>query len=99
MVKNEDKQKGLILVDGFTVRFANGDPIPVDPNLFIRKCIKKHLLSSVAVILMSDPDLELAEFLDREPNTRYNQNILPKTILKRLQVGLPRREQLQPEVA
>jgi len=98
MVKNEDEQKGLILVDGFTVRFANGDPIPMDPNLSIRECVKKHLLSSVTVMLMSDPDPELAEFLDREPNTGYNQDILPKTILKRLQVSTPRREQLQPEV-
>jgi len=29
---------------------------------------------------MSNPDLELAKFLDRESNTGYNQNILPKTI-------------------
>jgi len=83
IVKNENKQKGLILVDGFTVRFVNGDLILTDPNLSIRECIKKYLLSSVAVMLMSDPDLELAEFLDREPDTRYNQDILPKTILKR----------------
>jgi len=33
LIKSEDKQKGLILMDNFTVRFANGDPIPVDPNL------------------------------------------------------------------
>jgi len=99
MVKNEDEQKGLILVDSFTVRFANGDPILMDPNLSIRECVKKHLLSSVAVMLMSDPDLELAEFLDREPDTRYNQDILPKTILKRPQVSTPRREQPPSEVA
>jgi len=99
IVKNKDEQKGLILVDSFTIRFANGDPIPTDPNLSIRECIKKHLPSSVAVMLMSDLDPELAEFLDREPDTRYNQNILPKTILKRLQVSPPRREQLQLEVA
>ena len=47
MVKNENEQKGLILVDGFTIRFANGDPIPTDPNLSIRECVKKHLPSSV----------------------------------------------------
>jgi len=99
MVKNEDKQKGLILVDGFTIRFANGDPIPTDPNLSIRECVKKHLPSSVAVILMSDPDPELAEFLDREPDTGYNQDKLPKTILKRPQVGTLRREQSPSEVA
>jgi len=92
MVKNEDKQKKLILVDSFTVKFANGDPILTDPNLSIRKYVKKHLPSSVVVMLISNQDLELAEFLDREPNTGYNQNKIPKTILKRLQVGPPRKE-------
>ena len=47
---------------------------------------------------MSDPDPELAEFLDREPDTGYNQDVLPKTILKRPQVGTPRREQPPSEV-
>jgi len=84
MVKNKDEQKGLILVDGFTVRFANGEPIPMDSNLSIREYVKKHLPSSVVVMLMSDLDPDLAEFLNKEPNTRYNQNILPKPILKRL---------------
>jgi len=50
-------------------------------------------------MLMSDPDPELAEFLDREPDTGYNQDVLPKTILKRPQVGTPRREQPPLEVA
>jgi len=82
----------LILVDSFTVRFANRELIPMDPNLSIRECVKKHLPSSVVAIPMSDPDPELAEFLDREPDTRYNQNILPKTILKRPQAGTSRKE-------
>jgi len=99
MVKNKDEQKGLILVDSFTIRFANGNPISMDPNLFIRECVKKHLLSSVVVILISNPDPELVEFLDREPDTRYNQNVLPKTILKRPQVNLSRKEQQKLEVA
>jgi len=99
MLKNEDEKKGLILVDGFIVRFANRNPIPTDPNLSIRECVKKHLLSSMAIMLMSDLDPELAEFLDREPDTGYNQDKLPKTILKRPQVGTPRREQLPLEVA
>jgi len=64
MVKAEDKQKGLILVDGFAVRFTNGEPIPTDPNMSIWDCVKKHLLSSVAVMLMEDPDPELSKFLD-----------------------------------
>ena len=98
MVKNENKQKGVILVDGFTVRFTNGDPIPMDPNLSIRECVKKHLLSLVVVMLISDPDPELVEFLDREPDIGYNQSILSKTILKGLQASPFKREQLQPEV-
>jgi len=72
MVKNEDEQKGFILVDGFTIRFANGDPIPTDPNLSIRECVKKYLPSAMTIMLMSDPDPELAEFLDRESDTGYN---------------------------
>jgi len=60
MAKNKDKQKELISVDGFTVRFANREPILIGPNLFIRKCIKKHLPLSVAVMLMSNPDPDLA---------------------------------------
>ena len=51
MVKNEDEQKRLILVDSFTVRFANRDPIPIDPNLSIRECVKKHLPSSVVILI------------------------------------------------
>jgi len=93
MIKNKDEQKGLILVNSFTIRFANGDLILMDPNLSIRECVKKHLPSLVAVMLISNPDPELAEFLDREPNTGYNQNILPKTILKRLQVSPSRKKQ------
>ena len=64
IVEVEDEQKGLILVDGFAVRFANGEPILTDPNMSIRDCIKKNLPSSVAVMLMGDPDPELSEFLD-----------------------------------
>jgi len=64
IVEVEDEQKGLILVDGFAVRFANGEPILTDPNMSIRYCIKKNLPSSVAVMLMGDPDPELSEFLD-----------------------------------
>jgi len=55
MVKIEDEQKGLILVDGFTVRFANGEPILTNPNMSIRDCVKKHLPSSVVVMLMGNP--------------------------------------------
>jgi len=60
------------LVDGFTVRFANGELISTDPNLSIRECVKNHLLLSVAVMLISNLDPDLAEFLDRKHDTRYN---------------------------
>jgi len=87
MVKTEDEQKELILVDGFTVRFANGEPIPTDPNISIQDCVKKHLPLSVAVMLMGDLDPELSEFLDCKPDTGYNNysnnnNSMPRTILK-----------------
>jgi len=103
MVKVEDEQKGLILVDGFAVRLANGEPIPTDPNMSIWDCVKKHLLSSIAVMLIGDPDPELSEFLDQEPDTGYNNynnnnnnnnnNNMPRTILKRLAMGASRAEQ------
>jgi len=105
MVKVENEQKGLILVDGFTVRFTNGEPIPTDPNVSIRDCVKKHLLSSVAVMLMGDPDPELSEFLDREPDMGYNHynnnnnNNMPRTILKRPAMGASRAEQTPSEVS
>jgi len=84
MVKTEDKQKELILVDRFTVRFTNGEPILTDPSIFIWDCVKKHLPSSVAVMLIADPDTELSEFLDRKLDTGYNNdnNNMPRTILK-----------------
>jgi len=98
LVKDKNKQKGLILVDGFTVRFANRDLISTDPNLSIRDCVKKHLLLLAVVMLISDPDPDLAKFLNKEPDTGYVYNIVPKTILKRLQVSSLRMKQPQLEV-
>jgi len=49
--KTEDKRKGLILVDKFTVRFANRKPIPIEHNMSIKDCIRKYLLSSIAVMM------------------------------------------------
>ena len=99
----ENEQKGLILVDGFTVRFANGEPILTDPNMSIRDCVKKHLPSSVAVMLMGDLDPELSEFLDHELDTGYNNNnnnnnSMPRTILKGPAMGVSRSEQTPSEV-
>ena len=68
-------------------------------------CVKKHLPLSVAVMLMGDPDLELSEFLDREPDTGYNyynnnnNNNMPRTILKRPAMGASRAEQTPLEVS
>ena len=71
----------------------------------IRDCIKKHLPSSVAVMLMGDLDPELSEFLDREPDMGYNNynnnnnNNRPRTILKRPTMGTSRAEQMLSEVS
>jgi len=56
--KTEDKKKGLILVDKFKVRFANGEPIPIEHNMSIKDCVRKHLPSSIAVMMWGDLELE-----------------------------------------
>jgi len=67
--KTEDERKGLILVDKFTVRFANGEPIPTEHNMFIKDCVRKYLLSSIAVMMWGDPELETCSVWDQEPDT------------------------------
>ena len=56
--KTDDEKKGLILVDKFMVRFANREPIPMEHNMSIKDCIRKHLPSSIAVMMWRDPELE-----------------------------------------
>jgi len=56
--KTEDEKKGLILVDKFMVRFANGEPIPMEHNMSIKDCIRKHLSLSIVVMMWGDPELE-----------------------------------------
>jgi len=51
--KAKDEKKGLILVDKFIVRFANGKPIPIEHNMFIKDYVRKYLLLSIAVIVMT----------------------------------------------
>jgi len=51
LAKTEDERKGLILVDKFTIRFANGEPIPTEHNMSIKDCVRKYLPSSIAVIM------------------------------------------------
>jgi len=70
LAKTEDKRKGLILVDKFTVRFANGKPIPTEHNMSIKDCVRKYLPSFIAVMMWGDPELETCSVWDQEPNTR-----------------------------
>jgi len=64
--KTEDKKKGLILVDKFTVRFTNREPIPIEHNMSIKDCVRKYLPSSIAVIMWEDPELETCSIWDQE---------------------------------
>jgi len=67
--KTEDEKKELILVDKFMVRFANGEPIPMEHNMSIKNCVRKHLLSSIAVMMWGNPELETYSVWDQEPDT------------------------------
>ena len=49
--KTKDEKKGLILVDKFTVRFTNGEPISMEHNMSIKDCIRKHLSLLIVVII------------------------------------------------
>jgi len=49
--KTKNEKKGLILVDKFMVRFANGELIPIEHNMSIKDCVRKHLLSLIAVMM------------------------------------------------
>jgi len=62
--KTEDEKKELILVDKFTVRFVNGKPIPMEHNMSIKDCVRKHLPSSIAVMMWEDPELETCSVWD-----------------------------------
>jgi len=66
--KTEDEKKGLILVDKFMVRFANGEPIPMEHNMSIKDCIRKYLPLSIAVMMWGDPELETCSIWNQEPN-------------------------------
>ena len=67
--KTEDKKKGLILVDKFTVRFANREPILTEHNMSIKDCARKYLPSSIAVMMWGDPELDTCSVWDQEPDT------------------------------
>ena len=51
LAKTKDGKKGLILVNKFTVRFANRKPIPTEYNISIKDYVRKYLLFSIAVII------------------------------------------------
>lgn len=78
----------MILVDSFTIRFANRNLISTDPNLLIREYIKKHLLSLVAVMLIGNPDPELVEFLDRKIEQLLPEMVQLRNKVKNLEVML-----------
>jgi len=69
LAKTKDERKGLILVDKFTIRFANREPIPTEHNMSIKDCIRKYLPSSIAVMMWGDPELETCSVWDQEPDT------------------------------
>jgi len=68
--KTEDEKKGLILVDKFMVRFANEKPILMEHNMSIKDCIRKHLPSSIAVMMWEDLELETCSIWNQEPDTK-----------------------------
>jgi len=92
--KTEDEKKGLILVDKFMVRFANGEPIPMEHNMSIKDCVRKHLPSSIAVMMWGDPGLETCSVWDQEPDTG---EIMVLSQLVRRQMEAPSREHGQLE--
>jgi len=67
--KTEDEKKRLILVDKFTVRFTNRELIPMEHNMSIKDCVRKHLPLSIAVMIWEDSELETCSIWDQEPDT------------------------------
>jgi len=67
--KTEDEKKGLILVDKFTVRFVNGEPIPMEHNMSIKDCVRKYLPSSIVGMMWGNPELEICSVWDQKPDT------------------------------
>ena len=87
--KTEDKKKGLILVDKFTVRFANGEPIPMEHNMSIKDCVRKHLPLLIAVMMWGDLELETCSVWDQELDTG---GVIVSSQLVRRQMEAPSRE-------
>jgi len=87
--KTEDEKKRLILVDKFMVRFTNGEPIPMEHNISIKDCIRKHLPSSIAVMMWGDPELETCSVWDQELDTG---GVMVSSQPVRRQMEVPSRE-------
>jgi len=49
--KTEDEKKELILVNKFTVKFTNGEPILIGHDISIKNCIRKHLLLLIGIMI------------------------------------------------
>ena len=69
LAKTEDERKGLILVNKFTIRFMNGEPIPTKHNMSIKDCVRKYLPSSITVMMWDDLELEICSVWDQKPDT------------------------------
>jgi len=63
--KTEDEKKEYILIDKFIIWFVNRKPIPIEQNLLIRECVRKHILVSIAVMILDNPKLDNYEYLDQ----------------------------------
>jgi len=48
------------------VRFANGEPIPIEHNISIKDCMRKHLLLLIAMMMWGDLELEMCSIWDQE---------------------------------
>jgi len=83
--KTKDKRKGLILVDKFMVRFANGEPIPIEHNMSIKNCVWKYFLSSIAVMMWGDPELETCSVWDQKSDTE-GIVVMPQPVRRQMEI-------------
>ena len=50
-------------MDKFTVWFTNREPISIKQNSSIKKCIRKYMPVSIAVMMWGDLELDNCEYL------------------------------------
>ena len=82
LTKTEDEKKDLILVDKFTVRFANRKPISTEYNISIKNYVRKYLLFSIVIIIWGNPKDTC--MLIALSNTPPRESLLLKTLEKHL---------------